>query len=43
MPQISGDLAQATALGEKVAADLRAGVVANGGTLATPGESPDHA
>ena len=37
------DLAQATALGEKVAADLRAGVVANGGTLATPGEWPDHA
>lgn len=37
------DLAQATALGEKVAADLRAGVVANGGTLVTPGESPDQA
>ena len=37
------DLAQASALGEKVAADLRARVVANGGTLATPGESPDHA
>jgi len=37
------DLAQAAALGEKVAADLRARVVANGGTLATPGQSPDHA
>ena len=35
------DLASATALGERVAADLRAGVAAQGGSLLTPGKPQD--
>lgn len=37
------DLASATALGERVAADLRAGVAATGGSVVAPDESPDRA
>jgi len=33
------DLASATALGERVASDLRAGIAAKGGSLLAPGES----
>ena len=37
------DLASATALGERVAADLRAGVAAKGGSILAPVESQDSA
>lgn len=37
------DLASATALGERVAADLRAGVLAQGGSILTPDKSQDSA
>lgn len=37
------DLASATALGARAAADLRAAVLANGGSLMAPDESPDKA
>ena len=35
------DLASATALGARVAADLRAGVLAGGGSLLAPDATPD--
>lgn len=37
------DLASATAVGERVAAELRAGVLANGGSLLAPDVSQDQA
>ena len=37
------DLASANALGEQVAAELRAGVLAQGGTLVLASERPDNA
>ena len=36
------DVATATALGERVAARLRAGVIAQGGAISTPGTGPAH-
>lgn len=36
------DLASATALGERVAADLRAGVAAHGGSLLMPDKPQDN-
>jgi hypothetical protein len=35
-------VATATALGERLAARLRAGVLAQGGVIGTPGAGPGH-
>ena len=42
MSAVVTDLASATALGARVAADLRAGVVAKGGSLLAPDKAQDN-